>query len=173
LLRYDPDTGKLFWRERSADLFTSKDRRGAAWACAAWNAKNAGREAFTADNHQYRVGAIFGQMQSAHRVAWAITHGVWPDCIDHQNGDASDNRLFNLRDAGRSGNQKNLKLFATNSSGVPGVVWDAARRRWRAEIGDRGRTKYLGRFTSKSAAIDARRKAECELGYHPNHGRAA
>lgn len=173
VLRYDPDTGKLFWRVRSVDLFSStEDSRGPAWACAAWNAKNAGREAFTANSHGYRAGAIFGRRESAHRVAWAIAHGRWPNCIDHINGNAADNRLVNLRDAGRAGNQRNLKLNARNSSGSPGVVWDEGRMRWRAEIGDSGKTVHLGRFASKQDAIAARQVAERELGYHPNHGRA-
>ena len=45
LLRYEPETGKLFWRERTPDMF-SADGRDPEWKARNWNSKLAGREAF-------------------------------------------------------------------------------------------------------------------------------
>lgn len=55
-----------------------------------------------------------------HRVAWFLYYGKWPEkCIDHINGDRSDNRIENLRDVSHSENSLNkdkhrnghIKLF--------------------------------------------------------------
>src|SRR3546814_14238648 len=46
LLRYEPDTGKLFWRSRSHELFRATKARTSEHACRNWNAHYAGQEAF-------------------------------------------------------------------------------------------------------------------------------
>ena len=74
LLRYCPEAGKLFWRERTEDLF-SDGRHSAAHICARWNKRYAGQEAFTALDNGYRKGAIFNNPHRAHRVIWAIQTG--------------------------------------------------------------------------------------------------
>ena len=48
---------------------------------------------------------MFGKLIYAHRAAWAIHFGEWPKGeIDHINGDASDNRIINLRVVNRTEN---------------------------------------------------------------------
>lgn len=170
LLRYDPDTGKLYWLPRTADFFSARSTHSIEHSCCAWNAKNAGKEAFTALSNGYRTGAIFRRNFGAQRIVWAIVHGEWPDQIDHINGVRSDNRLCNLRSVSGAENQRNMKRPANNQSGHIGVTWDKQRSRWRAEIG--GDTKFIGRFRSLGEAVAARKSAENERGYHPNHGRA-
>lgn len=168
LLRYDPETGELFWRERPRNLF--KTNR----SFSAWNARYAGRKALTADNGLgYKIGSIFNQHFLAHRVAWVLVYGEWPDIIDHINGNPSDNRISNLRSVTASQNSCNARLHSKNTSGHVGVTWSAAAKKWAAQISINGQPKYLGVFTEKSDAIAARKAAEAELGFHPNHGRAA
>ena len=79
LLRYEPDTGKLFWRERPIEMFTADRHMNA------WNARYKNHEAFTADDGKgYRQGKIFNKATKAHRVIWTIHYGAWPDDqIDH------------------------------------------------------------------------------------------
>lgn len=103
LLRYEPDTGKLFWLHRAADLFPSKS------AAKSWNARFAGAEALATDNGQgYLAGRINGRPLKAHRVVWAISYGEWPiGEIDHINGNPGDNRIANLRAVGRTENTRN------------------------------------------------------------------
>jgi len=173
LLRYDPETGKLFWRERTADLFSSDAMYPAAVRCGAWNRRYAGEEAIKgAGSNGYLGGRIFDRNVLAHRVAFAILHGFWPIEVDHINGCRSDNRACNLRAVTILENRRNQKRRTKNSASPTGV-YQAQDGAWIAQIGINYGTKYLGRYGSMSAAALAREKAEVEHGFHPNHGRRA
>lgn len=88
--------------------------------------------------------------------------GTWPDkTIDHINGDRSDNRWDNLRLATQSQQAQNGAIRSTNRSGIPGVFWDASRKRWTAAIEKEGK-KWLRRFRSLEDAVDARKTKEVE-----------
>ena len=59
-----------------------------------------------------------------HRIVWAIDKGQWPKmCIDHVNGNKTDNRIGNLREASGSENKRNQLLpWRPNAqTGLPGV----------------------------------------------------
>jgi hypothetical protein len=172
LLRYEPDTGRLFWRKRTPDMFEGQSRN-AQDCCNAWNNKFAGREAFTSISGKgYNSGAIFGRNYRAHRVIWAIFHGEWPrGQIDHINGNPSDNRIKNLRDVTNEENHRNMKTRSDNTSGVMGVFFYKTRKKWEAYIKTDGRKKHLGYFANIDDAIAARKAAEIKYGYHKNHGR--
>ncbi len=50
-----------------------------------------------------------------HRLGWAWMTGEWPENdIDHINGDRTDNRFCNLREATRSQNLQNTGLKPSN-----------------------------------------------------------
>lgn len=171
LLRYEPDTGKLFWRERGVEWF-SDGYRTAEGNCAGWNAKYQGKEAFTALSHGYLHGALFRSNFPAHRVVWAIYHGTAPiGDIDHINGVITDNRIVNLRDVTKSQNMRNQKRHSSNTSGHTGVTWNADRKKWQAQINVNHKGNYLGLFDDLADAIVARKAAERNFGFHPNHGR--
>lgn len=167
LLRYDPDTGKLFWRKRHLLYF--KNERDMT----SWNAKNSGNEAFTSyDGHGYKRGAIFRKHYPAHRVSYAIYHGTWPEGdIDHINGIRDDNRIKNLRSASRSENAKNQKLRRNSKTGNIGVHWYKRLKKWVARGTIEGRCKHIGVYGCKTAAIIARSAFEQKNGFHKNHGR--
>lgn len=167
LLRYEPDTGLLFWRERPRERFTS-DR---IWR--SWNTTFAGKEAFTATGaNGYKVGAIFGRLVYAHRVIVKMVIGVDADEVDHIDGDRAGNRWGNLRPASRVTNSQNLARRTTNTSGVTGVYWATRDRRWVARISVNKAHVGLGHFKEKTDAIAARKAAERQYGFHENHGRA-
>ena len=168
LLRYEPRTGTLFWRERPRSMFAS-DR---IWR--AWNARLAGKEAFAAIAAAgYRIGTLGGRGVYAHRVIIKMVLGIDPDEVDHIDGDQSNNRWDNLRPASRMVNCRNTARRSDNKSGVTGVGWARRDRRWVARIHIDQRNISLGYFTTKVAAIHARKVAEIIYGFHPNHGRAA
>lgn len=172
LLRYEPETGKLFWLARSPKWFPSGHRTQDGNA-ANWNSKYAGREAFTADNgHGYLQGRVFAKSLLAHRVIWAMSTGAWPLAeIDHADNDPKNNRLSNLREATRAENEANKPIAARNKSGLRGVCFDPIRQKWVAQIGVNRRTIPLGRFSSADEAAAAYAKASAEL--HGEFGRVA
>lgn len=166
LLRYEPDTGRLFWHRRPVDMFP--DAR--AWKI--WNTRYAGKEAFTAHSSGYRNGRIFDKGHRAHRVIWAIVHGESPAMeIDHIDGDRTNNRIDNLRHINGAENQRNKGINKNNTSGVLGVCRDTSRNKWLARIWANGREVTLGRFDELEEAVSARKVAIEKYGYHPNHGR--
>lgn len=169
LLHYEPETGKLFWRNRSLEMFP--DRRSAN----TWNARFAGSEAFTAvESKGYLFGSIFGAKYRAHRVIWALETGNWPvEQIDHINGARDDNRIVNLREVSNAENGRNRRRPDANTSGVVGVYWNRARGKWLTRIIIDGRQHYLGLFVDFDEAVAVRKAAEAAQGFHENHGRVS
>lgn len=169
LLRYEPETGKLYWLKRPVDLFSAERFRRI------WNSRWAGQEAFTCKNrHGHFAGHLLGQKLLAHRVIWALVHGVDPKGdIDHINGRPDDNRIENLRVVTHSGNMRNQRMYRNNKSGVTGVYWLARENKYRAFIKVNNRTRYLGCFDTLGQAAKARKAAEKKYGFHENHGRAS
>lgn len=159
LLSYDPETGKLFWKERPRGAFTSQR------ACSTWNAQRAGKEALcNLDSDGYRQGGILGRMYKAHRVIWAMVYGAWPvSQVDHINCDKSDNRLCNLRAATNAQNRRNVGPNVNNSTGLKGVCWDKSKGKWKAHITVDGVKKHLGLFSDSAEASAAYRQAADRL----------
>ena len=160
LLRYEPETGKLFWRERGVDVFSSSGHGGRRAAALRWNARFANAEAMTEVRDGYLRGKIFGKKVSAHRVIWAMQTGDWPDDqIDHINGIRDDNRWENLREATSRQNSWNSMPTRPNKTGFLGVTYDRRSGKYTARI-----IYTIGPFSTpeeaSSAYIDAK-KAIC------------
>lgn len=165
LLKYDPATGKLFWKERTIEFHPRSLKMV--------NAKFAGKEALCTINKKgYFGGEIFAVRYQAHRVIWAMHYGEWPtDQVDHINGNPIDNRIENLRVVSSRENSRNQKVRSTNHSGVMGVTWQSNRKCWYVRISiDGEHDHYVGRFRNLDEAIAARKAAELKHGYHENHG---
>lgn len=158
LLRLDEATGRLFWRERGVEWFLGSPRRAAAHACALWNARYAGKEAFTTTTKAgYRQGAIFDHLYYAHIIVFAIHHGRWPSLqVDHRDTDTLNNRPSNLREATNQQNQQNRGAYRGGTSRYCGVSWDKRRKKWRARGQDKtGVGRWLGYFADEIAAANA------------------
>lgn len=154
LWSYDPETGELRWRVRGANRIEPGTIAG--------NVSSTG---------YVHIGFAY-KLWKAHRIAWLITHGVWPSGqIDHVNGCKSDNRLANLRDVSMSQNQANVGRKRHNTSGYKGVSWSAAKGRWQAYIQCDGVQQHLGYFDNPRAAHSAY-VAAARLAFG-NHARAA
>lgn len=168
LLRYDPETGFLFWRERSATSFRKQSH------CDYWNRRHADQRAFaTVLPVGYLTGRINKRRYLAHRVIWKMFYGTDPvNQIDHIDQDKANNRIGNLRDVTHLENSQNKPMQPNNRSGVAGVYSPKGSDKWLARIKQSGRWKHLGTFETYEDAVSARRIAEQEIGFHPNHCKA-
>lgn len=155
-LALTPD-GALIWRERPASDFS------AACYALTWNKKHAGKKAGGDKGRGYEMVRIDGTAYQSHRIAYAIAHGADPGGlhVDHQDGSRNVNHAGNLRTATNAENIRHrTKLGANNTSGVLGVYWSKAARKWCAGIRVEGRTLHLGLFEDITEAAGARRQAE-------------
>lgn len=156
VIQYNKDTGELIWIAK-----TSVHSNNITVGCAAG----------TIDNQGYRVIKIDGKSYKAHRLVWFLCNGVFPEEIDHINGNPDDNRIINLRNVSHKENLKNKRIYIKNKTGVHGVTWKKTHMKWVAHIKINGKQKYLGIFKMFNDAAAARFDAENSLGYHTNHGR--
>jgi hypothetical protein len=165
LLRYEPDTGKIFWKDRPESMFKTR------LSFLMWSSRFPGKEAFCCDDGLgYMAGEIFGKRYLAHRVAWLLATGGWPSGdIDHIDGDGKNNRLSNLRDVPHQINSRNQKIRKNNTSGETGVY---ARRsgKWLAAVKVDGRFITIGTYKTKEDAAAARREANEKIGFTERHG---
>jgi HNH endonuclease len=168
LLKYEPDTGKLFWLHRPESMFKSKND------AKAWNSRYSGKEAFTAKCNRsgYMVGNIHHKSFTAHRVIWTLVYGGIPEGmqIDHKNRERSDNKLSNLRLATPLDNKRNSSKPSTNRSGYKGVSWSSRHGKWLSSISFDGKTKYLGLFEDAVEASEVyKQEAEKNFGLFASH----
>ena len=130
-----------------------------------------GRHAGTLTKNGYLVVTLNGKKYMAHRIIYKIFHAEEPQgFIDHKNQNKTDNRIENLCVVSKQGNARNQKRFSTNTSGVCGVHYRKDKKKWAAEIWDK-RKIHLGIFSTKKAAISARKQAEIKLGFSNIHGK--
>ncbi len=170
LLRYEPDTGLLFWLPRGPEWFRNGFRTAEGEANV-WNSKYADQEAGTPFATGYKYISVFKRRLLVHRVAWAIATGEWPYILDHIDGDPTNNRITNLKAGSQVENMRNARMWKHNRSGVTGVCMETRTGRWLARIKVRGKQIHLLSTDSFDDAVEARRAAEAEYGFSARHGR--
>lgn len=108
----------------------------------------------------------------AHRIAWYKVYGLpVPDEIDHLDGDATNNKISNLKKSDSLDNKRNRHMQKNNSSGVTGVRKSSVGRGWDVNIQVRGERIYLGYFMDFDKAASVRLQAEKEYGFTSRHGK--
>lgn len=138
------------------------------WKVSRTNAIKAGDVAGTAYSRGYRRVYFDGKTWGVHRIIWTMFHGEIPhnSQIDHINGNASDNRIENLRLANNADNCKNRKTRVTNT-GIRNV--SKVGNKYRVAIQANGYKIYCGAFDdlelAELVAIEARHK------FHGNFAR--
>lgn len=132
LVSYDPETGIFTWRV---------NRRGTK--------SKAGDTAGGANGHGYLALRIDYKLYLCHRLAWLYVKDIFPaKGLDHIDGNGTNNRITNLREATQRENLENQRRARSDnkSSGLLGVTWDRQKKKWLAQIQTNGKHKYLGRY---------------------------
>ena len=149
---YDRLSGAFAWRARPDDHFSTQALR------TRWARHWVGRPAFTKVSSRGYLTAVVTfegrEVQlSAHRVAWALVVGAWPELqIDHANRRTRDNRFSDLREATQSQNNANRCGMPGTASGLKGVSICRRTGRWKATIQRDGSMKHLGYFDAAEKA---------------------
>ena len=156
LLNYNPETG-IFTRAINSGR-NDRWKKGTVVGC------------LSKKNGYINIG-LFDKRYYAHRLAWLYVYGESPSGeVDHINHVRHDNKISNLRSVDKKDNCKNKSILSNNTSGTSGVWWRGDRCKWVSNIGVNGKNIYLGCYQIKQDAINARKKANVEYGFHENHG---
>ena len=152
--RFEYRDGALYWKAKTADRVKIGERAGCD------------------HGDGYRVISINNKRYLEHRIIFLMHNGYLPACLDHADGDRSNNRIENLREASLSQNGQNRSV-SRNASGVKGVYFNAKRNRYQAQIWVDGKSKSLGCYENIDDAAKAVSKARAELhGKFANNGNA-
>ncbi|BAO04697.1 putative HNH endonuclease family protein [Ralstonia phage RSK1] len=140
-VRYED--GKLYWNES----------RGSAMK---------GKEAGSVHTQGYVRIPHHRKYVAAHRLIFFMHFGFLPCTVDHIDGNRSNNKIENLREATIRQNGMNRRLSRTNKTGLTGIYWHAQLQKWTASIRIDKKLKHLGVFDTVFDAACARLSAEKE-----------
>ena len=133
---FDYKNGELYWKNCRYKAYNGK-KAGHIHKTGYWRIK------LNKENYQ------------AHRIIFAMHHDFMPEFIDHIDGDTSNNKIENLREATRTQNFQNSKKTIRNKSGVKGVFWHKIKNRWIARVSVNGKEIHVGTFTDLDEATKA------------------
>ena len=105
-----------------------------------------------------------------HRLIWLYMTGHLPDQVDHINHNGLDNRWCNLREVNSADNMKNTSISRNSTTKINGVSFMKSHNKYRAQIPVNRNQIHLGVFEDINDAIKARKAADVQYGFHPNHG---
>lgn len=109
------------------------------------------RKAGTIRQDGYGAIRLDGIAYYAHRLAWLYMTGRWPDDqLDHKDGNRSNNKWANLREAKQTHNSRNSKPWRKVNTLPKGV--HRSKRRFSASITVDKRKVYLGNFKTPEEA---------------------
>lgn len=146
VLDYNADTGHFFWKVR---------RGGKALK---------GSIAGTLSSDGYVRIQFDKKAWLAHKLAWFLTYGTYPDNLDHIDEDKTNNTIHNLRIAeGSLQNLNKSKPRVDNlSTGLKGVTINKTSKSnpYVAAITFKGKRKHIGSFNTPIEAHNAYLKAK-------------
>lgn len=156
LFRYDYETGILYWRWRVNSHVPKTLEAGTQ------NKLNG-----------YLYVTVHGRRYLVHRVVMLMCYGFCGEGleVDHINHVQNDNRLVNLRFVTHRGNMRNKSVSSKSTTGVTGVSFLKAGKKYIAQIRVNRKLIYLGIFDTLEEAAAARAEANLKFNFHNNHGK--
>jgi len=149
---FDYKDGELYWKKRTSIRITIGKKVGC----------------LSKDGRIYT--RINKKLIAIHRVIFAWHHGYFPKIVDHIDKNPLNNKIENLRKATISQNACNSKLMSNNKSGIKGVCWHKAAKKWHATVVV-GKFKISGFFEKLSdAEIYIKKMREIHHGEFASHG---
>lgn len=142
VLRYDAETGLLYWTIHIYRIKKPGDLAG----------------------HQNKKGYIEirynNKTYQAHRIAWFLHTGEDPGeyQVEHIDTNRCNNKATNLRLATQLQNSKNSSKKTGTTSQYKGVSFYTRKNKWVSQIRNNGKAMHLGYFNTE---LDAH-KAYCE-----------
>ena len=108
-----------------------------------------------------------------HRVVMLMCYGFYGEGleVDHINHVRNDNRLVNLRFVTHGENMRNKSVSSKSTTGVTGVDFSKAHKKYRARIRVNREFIHLGYFDTLEEAAAARAEANSKFNFNNNHGK--
>lgn len=125
---FDYKDGMLFWKVRPKNSRKAKGNM----------------EAGTITTYGYKKIVFNQKKYFVHQLVYLMQHGYIPKLIDHIDGNSSNNRIENLREANKSQNACNSNLRNDNSSGCKGITWHKKANKWMVQLTVNNKPKYFG-----------------------------
>jgi len=102
-------------------------------------------------NTFYAITDIKGKRTYMHRLIFGSKKGK---IIDHIDGDPSNNRIENLREASHAENMRNSQRPKNNTSGFKGVYFDKRNKNWIAQCVKDNKKFHIGSFKDIHDAVN-------------------
>lgn len=132
--RYDAETGLFWWTRRK-------------------QGRQMDRPAGAVNGDGYVCLLVEGRKVQAHRLAWKLYYGVWPEKeLDHINRKRNDNRITNLREVTGKQNQRNAAEHKDKKNALPRHV-DFRDGGYRVRVTSRGRQVARQGFLDLETAL--------------------
>ena len=146
--------------------YSEESKTGLVWRCNRGNNFVKGKEAGTLLETGYFRVEFNGKKYCVNRVVYFLCKGIDPEekFVDHIDGDAANNKIWNLRLATYKQNQDNAKKRKDNTSGVTGVYWCKTEKKYKSGIKHNSKLLNLGHFnkSDKDKAVAVRIAAETD-----------
>lgn len=91
---------------------------------------------------------------------WSLKSGYKDDLTIDRIDNTKDYSPENCKWSDRYEQARNQRSLSRGTSGVRGVKWNAARRKWEVSLSYKGKRHYLGLYENLEEAVNIRKEAE-------------